>query len=65
MFRGLPILVTVFATFFLLPPISGRLEFSPINAGTNEIRLAIAALFFLISFPLARLAAYPEKRLVV
>jgi His/Glu/Gln/Arg/opine family amino acid ABC transporter permease subunit len=37
-FRGLPILVTVFATFFLLPTISGRLEFSPLNAGTIALR---------------------------
>src|SRR2546426_12356706 len=31
-FRGLPILVTVFLVFFGLPPISPRLEFSPLNA---------------------------------
>ncbi len=34
------------------------------SARTTPSRLAIAALFFLISFPLARLAAYLEKRLV-
>jgi polar amino acid transport system permease protein len=42
--------------------------YEPIGIGENhafEILLAIAALFFLISFPLARLAAYLEKRLVV
>ena len=38
-FRGLPILVTVFATFFLLPKISLSLEFSPINAGTIALTL--------------------------
>jgi polar amino acid transport system permease protein len=38
-FRGLPILVTVFATFFLLPTISSALEFSPLNAGTIALTL--------------------------
>jgi His/Glu/Gln/Arg/opine family amino acid ABC transporter permease subunit len=38
-FRGLPILVTVFATFFLLPTISASLEFSPLNAGTIALTL--------------------------
>ena len=38
-FRGLPILVTVFATFFLLPTISPALEFSPLNAGTIALIL--------------------------
>jgi His/Glu/Gln/Arg/opine family amino acid ABC transporter permease subunit len=38
-FRGLPILVTVFATFFLLPTISPELEFSPLNAGAIALTL--------------------------
>jgi polar amino acid transport system permease protein len=38
-FRGLPILVTVFATFFFLPTISTRLEFSPLNAGAIALTL--------------------------
>ena len=41
--------------------------YPPIGIGEShafEIFIAIAALFFLISFPLARLAAYLEKRLV-
>jgi polar amino acid transport system permease protein len=38
-FRGLPILVTVFATFFFLPTISSALEFSPLNAGTIALTL--------------------------
>jgi His/Glu/Gln/Arg/opine family amino acid ABC transporter permease subunit len=38
-FRGLPILVTVFATFFLLPTISPQLEFSPLNAGAIALTL--------------------------
>jgi polar amino acid transport system permease protein len=38
-FRGLPILVTVFATFFLLPTISPALEFSPLNAGAIALIL--------------------------
>ena len=42
--------------------------YPPIGVGENhafEIFGAVAVLFFLISFPLARLAAYLEKRLVV
>jgi polar amino acid transport system permease protein len=38
-FRGLPILVTVFATFFLLPTIAPELEFSPLNAGAIALTL--------------------------
>ena len=38
-FRGLPILVTVFATFFILPTISQALVFSPLNAGTIALVL--------------------------
>jgi polar amino acid transport system permease protein len=38
-FRGLPILVTVFATFFILPTISPALEFSTLNAGTIALVL--------------------------
>jgi polar amino acid transport system permease protein len=38
-FRGLPILVTVFTTFFLLPTISPQLEFSPLNAGAIALTL--------------------------
>jgi polar amino acid transport system permease protein len=38
-FRGLPILVTVFATFFLLPTISQQLEFSALNAGAIALTL--------------------------
>ena len=38
-FRGLPILVTVFAAFFLLPTISPQLEFSALNAGTIALTL--------------------------
>ncbi len=38
-FRGLPILVTVFATFFILPTVSSALEFSPLNAGTIALVL--------------------------
>ena len=38
-FRGLPILVTVFAAFFLLPTISPALEFSPLTAGTIALTL--------------------------
>src|SRR4051812_21278151 len=32
-FRGLPILVTIFIVFFALPKVSPDLEFSPLNAG--------------------------------
>jgi ABC-type amino acid transport system permease subunit len=42
--------------------------FPPVGVGENhafEIFAAVALFFFLISFPLARLAAYLEKRLVV
>jgi His/Glu/Gln/Arg/opine family amino acid ABC transporter permease subunit len=42
--------------------------YPPIGVGQNhafEIFAAVAVLFFLISFPLTRLAAYLEKRLVV
>jgi His/Glu/Gln/Arg/opine family amino acid ABC transporter permease subunit len=38
-FRGLPILVTVFAAFFLLPTIAPQLEFSPLNAGAIALTL--------------------------
>jgi His/Glu/Gln/Arg/opine family amino acid ABC transporter permease subunit len=38
-FRGLPILVTVFIVFFGLPPISPRLEFSPLNAAAIALVL--------------------------
>jgi polar amino acid transport system permease protein len=38
-FRGLPILVTVFATFYILPTISHSLEFSALNAGTIALVL--------------------------
>jgi His/Glu/Gln/Arg/opine family amino acid ABC transporter permease subunit len=38
-FRGLPILVTVFATFFFLPTISTRLEFSALYAGAIALTL--------------------------
>ncbi len=37
--RGLPILVTVFGTFFLLPTISSQLEFSALTAGTIALTL--------------------------
>jgi His/Glu/Gln/Arg/opine family amino acid ABC transporter permease subunit len=39
LFRGLPILVTVFIVFFGLPPISPRLEFSPLNAAAIALVL--------------------------
>ena len=38
-FRGLPILVTIFATFFALPTIWSQLEFSPLNAGAIALTL--------------------------
>jgi His/Glu/Gln/Arg/opine family amino acid ABC transporter permease subunit len=38
-FRGLPILVTVFAVFFALPTISGELEFSPLIATAIALTL--------------------------
>ncbi len=38
-FRGLPILVTVFIVFFALPPISSQLEFSPLNAAAIALVL--------------------------
>jgi His/Glu/Gln/Arg/opine family amino acid ABC transporter permease subunit len=38
-FRGLPILVTVFIVFFGLPPISSRLQFSPLDAAAIALVL--------------------------
>src|SRR5262249_57757719 len=38
-FRGLPILVTVFLVFFGLPPISSALNFSPLNAAAIALVL--------------------------
>jgi His/Glu/Gln/Arg/opine family amino acid ABC transporter permease subunit len=38
-FRGLPILVTVFIVFFGLPPIWATLEFSPLNAAAIALVL--------------------------
>jgi polar amino acid transport system permease protein len=38
-FRGLPILVTVFAVFFALPTISPNLAFSPLNATAIALTL--------------------------
>jgi polar amino acid transport system permease protein len=38
-FRGLPILVTVFAVFFALPKISPTLEFSPLDATAIALTL--------------------------
>ena len=39
MFRGLPILVTVFAVFFALPTISPTLKFSPLDATAIALTL--------------------------
>jgi polar amino acid transport system permease protein len=41
-----------------------RLEFSTGNSHAFEIFGAVLVIFFLISFPLTRLAAYLERRLV-
>jgi His/Glu/Gln/Arg/opine family amino acid ABC transporter permease subunit len=38
-FRGLPILVTVFIVFFGLPPVWSELEFSPLNAAAIALVL--------------------------
>jgi polar amino acid transport system permease protein len=38
-FRGLPILVTVFIVFFGLPPISSHLEFAPLDAAAIALVL--------------------------
>jgi His/Glu/Gln/Arg/opine family amino acid ABC transporter permease subunit len=38
-FRGLPILVTVFAVYFALPTLSPELEFSPLNATAIALTL--------------------------
>ena len=40
-----------------------RLTFSTLDSHAIEIYAAVAAVFFIISFPLTRLAAYLEKRL--
>ena len=41
-----------------------RLTFTTLDSHALEIYGAVAAVFFLISFPLTRLAAYLEKRLI-
>lgn len=41
-----------------------RLTFTTLDSHALEIFAAVAAVFFLISFPLTRLAAYLERRLV-
>jgi polar amino acid transport system permease protein len=41
-----------------------RLTFTTLDSHALEIYGAVAVVFFLISFPLTRLAAYLEKRLV-
>src|SRR5829696_2324028 len=38
-FRGLPILVTVFIVYFGLPPISQQLQFEPLNAAAIALVL--------------------------
>jgi polar amino acid transport system permease protein len=38
-FRGLPILITVFLVFFGLPALSGQLDFSPVNATAIALTL--------------------------
>ncbi len=42
-----------------------RLTFTTLNTHAFEIYGAVAVVFFLISFPLTRLAAYLERRLIV
>jgi polar amino acid transport system permease protein len=41
-----------------------RLTFTTLDSHALEIYAAVAAVFFVISFPLTRLAAYLEKRLI-